>query len=72
MLLSTDNEGQTVWQLAACGGKLEVMQKIWEWDQEKLTTQEINNTFLMARDYKGMTAWHVAALCNNLFFREFM
>jgi len=31
LLLRTDNKGRNAWHLAANGGKLDVMQKIWEW-----------------------------------------
>jgi len=35
--------------------------KIWEWAQEKLTTENINNKLLFVTDNDGMTAWHWAA-----------
>ena len=42
MLLATDNDEKTAWQLAAMRGKLELLQNLWEWAKEKLTTEEIN------------------------------
>jgi len=35
--------------------------KIWEWAEEKLTAEEINNKLLVATDNEGWTAWHNAA-----------
>ena len=37
------------------------MLKIWEWAEEKLTAEEINNKLLVATDNEGWTAWHNAA-----------
>jgi len=43
LLLATDNIGNTAWQLAAAFGILDILQKIWEWAREDLTTEEISN-----------------------------
>ena len=44
--------------------KLEILQKMWDWAKENLTTAEINK-LLSATDEKGRTAFHVAAeFCN--------
>jgi len=51
----------------------DVMQKIWDWAQETLTTEGKSNKFLISTDHKERAVWHVAANCNNqFFFREFM
>ena len=50
LLLGTDNEGRTVWHLAAIRGNLEILQKVWERANEKLTTEEINNKLLLGTD----------------------
>jgi hypothetical protein len=34
---------------------------IWEWAEEKLTTEEISNKLLLGTDNNAMTAWHWAA-----------
>jgi hypothetical protein len=34
---------------------------VWDWAKEKLTTEEINNKFLLTTDNKGRTIWHMAA-----------
>jgi endo-1,4-beta-D-glucanase Y len=52
--------------VAAGMGKLDILQKIWEWAKEILTKEEINNKLLLATDNKGRTAWHVAASWGKL------
>jgi endo-1,4-beta-D-glucanase Y len=37
------------------------MRKIWEWAEEKLTTEEMKNEMLLRTDNEGGTAWHLAA-----------
>jgi hypothetical protein len=32
---------------------------VWEWAKENLTTEEINNKFLLGTDNEGKTAWHL-------------
>jgi len=59
-------EAGTVWQVAALLGNLEILQKLWEWAKEKLTTEEINNTLLLGTDNEGRTAWHLAAMWSNV------
>jgi len=46
LLLVTDSEGKTAWQLVAEKSNLELLHGIWKWVKEKLTTQEINKKFL--------------------------
>ena len=50
MLLATDNEGRTVWQLAAGRGNIELLKKIMECATEDLTTEEVNNKLLLATE----------------------
>ena len=61
MLLFTDDQGVTSWQLAAYEGELNIMQNKWEWAERKLTTEEIKNEILLRTDDEGMTAWQLAA-----------
>ena len=61
MLLATDNMNRTVWHVAAEGGKIGVLQIIWESAKENLTREEINNKLLLATDNMNRTAWEVAA-----------
>ena len=55
MLLGTDNEGWTAWHVAAIKGNLRIL-RVWEWANEKLTTEEINYELLLGIDNKGWTA----------------
>ena len=57
ILLRTDFMRRSPWHLAVFGGKLDVMQKMWEWAKERLTTEEIKNEMLLRTDIKGTTAW---------------
>ena len=45
---------------------LEVLLNIWEFAEEKLTVEEINNKLLLGTDNRGKTAWHLAAEEGNL------
>ena len=39
--------------MAAEQGRLGILQKVWEWANEKLTTEEIKNELLLATDEGG-------------------
>jgi len=43
-----------------------VLLNIWEFAEEKLTVEEINNKLLLGTDNRGKTAWHLAAEEGNL------
>jgi ankyrin repeat protein len=58
--LVTDNEGWTAWHKATYGGNLDVLQKLWNWAEGKLTTEEGNNLFLVT-DNDGKSVWHMVA-----------
>ena len=60
MLLCTKNQGCTAWHMAANHRKLELLQEIWEWAKENLTTEEIKSKLLLAPDISGNTAWHLS------------
>ena len=66
LLLGTDSEGKTAWHLAAEWGNLDTLQKVWEYAEEKLTTQEKNNNLLLGTECEGKSAWHLAADWGNL------
>ena len=40
--------------------RLEILQKLWEWANENLTTEEINNKLLLVADYGGRQVFHMA------------
>jgi endo-1,4-beta-D-glucanase Y len=52
--------------VAAEAGNAEVLEKVWEWVKEKLTTDELNTEFLLAKDDTEHTALHVAAIILNI------
>ena len=66
MLLCKDDGETTAWHFAAHWGELDLMQKIWELAEEKLTTEEIKNEILLRTDHEGTTAWHRAAYGGEL------
>jgi hypothetical protein len=37
-----------------------LLQELWVWAKEALTTEEINNEILLATDNDGKTVWHMA------------
>jgi len=59
LLLATDNEGRTVFYLAAEFYKLQVFQGILDWAKDNLTTEEVKK-LLLATDSKRSTAFQVA------------
>jgi len=46
----------TAWHWAAYKGKLDTLLQVWEWAEEKLTKEEMNNKLLLVTDNTGMTA----------------
>ena len=51
--------------MAAYKGKIEVLDILWEWAKEVLTTEDISKKFLLAKDDSERTAWHVASKTSN-------
>ena len=66
LLLAQDNEGKSAYFMATERDNIQVLEKLWECANEKLTTEEINNKLLLATDNAGMTAWQRAAYTGNL------
>ena len=66
LLLGNEKRRETAWYLAAESGNIEVIKKIWEWAQEKLTTEEIKNKLLLCTNREGRTAWQLAAYRGKL------
>jgi len=61
MLLANYSVRSTAWHNAIFQNNIHVLEKLWEWTKENLTTDEINKKLLLATDHNGMTIWHVAA-----------
>ena len=47
-------------------GNLKVLEKVWNWVKEKLTTEEISNKLLLGTESEGWLGWHWAVLHGNL------
>jgi len=66
LLLVTDKEGWTVWQLVAGRGYIETLLKLWKCAKVSLTTEEVNNKFLLATDNDERTVMHLAVQRGNI------
>jgi hypothetical protein len=44
--------------MAANQGGQGILEKVWEWANEKLTKEDINNNLLLATDDEGRTVFH--------------
>ena len=66
ILLGTANDGNTAQHCATERGNSEILQKIWECSKDKLTTEEVNNKFLLVTGNKERSPWHVATQCGKL------
>jgi hypothetical protein len=66
LLLATDSDGNTTWQIPARTRNLDVFQKILVWAKDNLITDEIKNILLLATDREGNTSWQCAAKWVNL------
>ena len=61
---------KNAWRLAVQRSRRDVHQKMWDWAEENLTTQEIKNELLLVRSSEGETVWHFAAVRSKLDFWE--
>jgi len=61
LLLAKDKERKSAYFVATERGNIQVLKKLWEFANEKLSTEEINNKLLLDTDKEGMTGWHRAA-----------
>ena len=64
-MLATDNWGITAWQFAVIRGDEYLVEQLWEWAKEKLTTDELKHKLLLAKHSWGRIAWHDAAEGKN-------
>jgi imidazole glycerol phosphate synthase subunit HisF len=55
LLLATDSNEITAWQMAAYSGEVDVLQIIWNWAKED-QIQGVKKIFLIATDSEGNTA----------------
>jgi endo-1,4-beta-D-glucanase Y len=64
-LLVQYQDGFTAWGLAALGDKADAWEKLWDFVKEELTTEEIDNELLLAKNRKQQTALHLVAEDGN-------
>jgi len=51
-LLAKYATGRTAWHDAAEANNTEILDILWEWGKEQLTTEELSNRLLLAKDDK--------------------
>jgi endo-1,4-beta-D-glucanase Y len=58
--------GRTAWHDAVEKNNNKVLDVLWEWGKEELTTEELSNKLLLAKDDKqNKNAWHSAGIMGN-------
>jgi len=60
LLIGQDENRRTVWHMAAIGGNIQLLEKLWEFAKGILREEEIKNKLLLATDIEEYTAWHLA------------
>jgi len=66
MLLRTDGEGWDAWRISTFGGKVVLIQKIWELTKETLTIEELKNEMLLRTDGGARNALQLSASMGRL------
>jgi hypothetical protein len=65
--LSKSKFGQTAWHIAAQNGRINILQKLWDWAGElQLKPEDLRNEVWLSKNRWGQTAWHIAARKGNL------
>jgi endo-1,4-beta-D-glucanase Y len=64
-VLAQDKGRQTAWHEAVQWGKVEVLDKMWEWTKKVLNRNELNNKLFSAREETKQTFLHHAALIGD-------
>jgi hypothetical protein len=62
LLLGTDNKRNTAWHRAAAQRNSYIIEKLWEWANKNLTTEEIKIKLLLSTENKGNNFWQRATL----------
>jgi len=66
-MLLKDGYGQMVWYVAAEGGQIELLEKMWDWAKElQLKPEELRNQLWLTKHNSGKTAWHNAASAGHV------
>jgi hypothetical protein len=66
LLLAKDGEGLTAWHQAVLWSNIEVLEKLWNWNESNLIADELKGKLLLAADKFGRTVCHMAAAKGNL------
>jgi hypothetical protein len=66
LLLATDTKGNTAWRREAEGGKLHVLQKMWDFVKDYLTTDEVKIKMFLVTGSNGNTAGQMATFWGSL------
>jgi ankyrin repeat protein len=65
-MLKKGKDRQTAWHVALRRGKVEVLDRLWEWAKKVLNRDELNNKLLLARDEREKTVLHHAIFSENV------
>jgi len=71
ILLATDNDGKTIWHLAAGMENGDLLQELWVWVKEALTTEEIKNSFFHS-GYVYQCLAHISKVLRPRVFTRYM
>jgi hypothetical protein len=66
MLFNKLMRGESASQIVAKEDELKVLRKLWEWGEENLPAEELNDKLLLGKDSEGQTAWHLAVEQRNI------
>jgi ferredoxin-fold anticodon binding domain-containing protein len=72
LLLARNNRKRTAWHMAAERGKVEILDKLWEWAKEVLKRDDMNNNLLLAEDYDKEIILHHASFSDIIQTLEIM
>ena len=64
-MLAKDNDEKIILYLATFSGNVQILERIWKWAKEQLTSEELYK-LLLTQGYIRQTAWHVEAKRSKL------
>ena len=57
LLLAQNKDGESVWHMAAAGGHLELLEKLWGWAKDKLNTHYLKSVLFLTEDSCNFSTW---------------
>jgi hypothetical protein len=60
ILVAKDNDGKTVWHMAAGMENEDLLHELWVWAKEALTTEEIKNSLFFHSGHMDTNCWHTS------------